>query len=62
MLLLEKHFWDGRRAQVLRSDGATVVRVFTASGRVYLEQTFRDATEATTAVIEWDGNGAPGGG
>jgi len=56
-LLLERHFWDGRRAQVVRCNGAVLVRVFAANGRVYLEHAFDDVAEATTAVLEWDGNG-----
>lgn len=49
---------------MLRSAGGILVRVFAANGRVYLESAFDGVTEATTAVLEWDGQGtlveAPG--
>jgi hypothetical protein len=58
-LLLEKHFWDGRRAQVVRVGSDVLARVYTASGKVYLEHPFSDIGEATTTILEWNGDGWP---
>jgi hypothetical protein len=59
LLLLEKHFWDGRKAQVVKLDSDVVARVFTSSGKVYLEHSYADAGEATTTILEWNGDGYP---
>jgi hypothetical protein len=58
-LILEKHFWDGRRAQVIKIGGDVLARVFTSTGRPYLEVPYSDICEATTTIFEWDGNGWP---
>lgn len=58
-VLLEKCFSDGRRAQVLHLDGKVLARVFAASGRLYIEHSYDDIGEATTTILEWDGEGWP---
>jgi hypothetical protein len=56
---LDRHFADGRRAEVVVVAGGAFVRVYAPSGRLYIEKPFDSIAEATVALTLWDGLGEP---
>lgn len=58
-VFIERYFGDGRRAEVVEVDGRIFARVYTATGRIYLEHDYENIGEATTTVMLWNGDGWP---
>ena len=58
-ILIERLFGDGRRAEAVELDGHFYARVYTATGRLYLEHEYADVGEATTTLTFWNGEGYP---
>lgn len=58
-IMIERHFADGRRVEVIETAVGAVARVYASSGRLYLETPFDGVGQATAAITLWDGDGEP---
>lgn len=58
-IVIERQLQDGRLVEVLDKGTVAIVRVHAPSGKIYIEQEFRDVGAATAAITVWDGEGWP---